>query len=48
MLEEKVKRRERETKASEGQLEYGTMGKGSLGDNTEWRLQINAEALETE
>lgn len=48
MLEEKVKRSERETKVNERQLEYGTVGKGSLGDNAEWRLLINAESLETE
>lgn len=48
MLEEKIKRREREGKASEGQLVCDTMGKGSLKDNTKWRLLINALALDTE
>lgn len=43
-----VNRREREAKMSERPLECDIMGKDSLGDNAEWRLLINAEAMDNE
>lgn len=41
-------REEREARENKRRLECGAMGKGSLGGNTELRLLINAEPLETE